>query len=140
MTNFQSSPMLRNILVLDAVTCIGAGLLLLVGAGYLANFLALPELLLRYSGLFLIAFGCSVAIVARMPRPGRAVVVAIIAANAIWAIESLALLFTGWVAPNGAGVGLIVAQATGVALLAVIQTVCLLRDAPATEALAQPRP
>lgn len=129
MTSFHASPLLRNILVADAITCLGAGVLMALGGGYLAALLALPEPLLRYAGIFLVVFAGGVGLLARRATIPRAAVVAVIICNAIWALESVALLLTGWVVPNALGVAFILAQAAWVAMLAVAQYACLRRVA-----------
>jgi hypothetical protein len=55
----------------------------------------------------------------------RVAVRVVIAANALWAIDSILLLFTGWVEPSALGYAFIIAQAAIVALLAEIQHVGL---------------
>ncbi|GHE55552.1 hypothetical protein GCM10019059_13740 [Camelimonas fluminis] len=134
MTRFQTSPMLRNLLILDAVTCLGAGALMAIGGGYLASLLALPEPLLRYAGAFLIVFGGAVGLLARGARPPRAAVVAVIVCNALWAVESVAIIVAGWVTPNALGVAFVLAQAVWVAALAALQYGCLRRQAIAAPA------
>lgn len=135
MTRSESRAMLRNILILDAVTCLAAGALMAIAGGHLAPMLGLPEPLLRYAGLFLIAFGAGVGLLARNARPPRAAIVAIIICNAFWAIESVAIIVAGWVTPNALGVAFILAQAAWVALLAAAQTVCVLRKAATQTAM-----
>ncbi|MFD2676386.1 hypothetical protein [Camelimonas lactis] len=129
MTRFHTSPMLRNLLVLDAVTCLGAGALMAIGGGHLASLLALPEPLLRYAGVFLIVFGGAVGLLARSARVPRAAVLAVVVCNALWAIESVAIIAAGWVTPNAFGVAFVLAQAVWVAALAALQYACLRRQA-----------
>lgn len=134
MTRFQPSPMLRNLLALDAVTCLGAGALMAIGGGHLASLLALPEPLLRYAGVFLIVFGGAVGLLARRAHAPKAAVMAVIVCNALWAIESVAIIAAGWVTPNAFGVAFVVAQAVWVAALAALQYACLRRQAVAAPA------
>ncbi len=55
-----------------------------------------------------------------------------IAANAIWTIDSIALLFTGWVQPNMLGQAFVVMQAVSVGVIAELQYIGLKRsEAPA---------
>ena len=134
MTRFQTSPLLRNLLILDAVTCLAAGALMAVAGGYLASLLALPEPLLRYAGVFLIVFGGAVGLLARRARIPRAAVAAVIVCNALWAIESIAIIPAGWVTPNAFGVAFVLAQAVWVAALAALQYGCLRRQSVAASA------
>lgn len=47
--------------------------------------------------------------------------------NLLWAIDSIALLFTGWIDPNGLGVAFVVAQAVVVFGFAELEYVGLRR-------------
>ena len=49
--------------------------------------------------------------------------------NVVWAIDSVVLLFTGWVAPNLLGYAFVVGQAAVVAVLADLEYVGLRRTA-----------
>lgn len=53
---------------------------------------------------------------------------AVIAINAVWAIDSIALLFTGWVSPNLLGQAFVVVQAVSVAVIAELQYLGLKRS------------
>jgi glucose uptake protein GlcU len=57
----------------------------------------------------------------------RGAVTLIIIANALWAIASVAVLLSGWVAPNALGIAFVLAQAAVVALLGELQYVGLRR-------------
>ena len=46
---------------------------------------------------------------------------AVIAVNALWAIESIMTLVLGWLQPNGLGVAFVLAQAAAVAVFAGLQ-------------------
>lgn len=128
MSTIKVSPFLRNIFAIDAVTCLAAGLLMAVGGSDLASLLAFPEFLLRYAGLFLIIFGGFVGLVARRATIAATAVWVIVICNALWAAESVAVLVTGWVAPNALGVAFVLAQAAWVGLLAGMQYACLRRE------------
>lgn len=134
MTRFQPGPMLRKLLIADAATCLGAGVLLAIGGGYLASLLALPELLLRCAGAFLIIFGFTVGMLARREHAPKIATMAVIVANALWAIESVAIVAAGWVTPNALGMTFVLAQAAWVAVLAAWQYACLKRQAVAAPA------
>jgi hypothetical protein len=118
---------LRQALLADALVSGLTGLLLALGAGFLASFLNLPEALLRYAGAILLPYAALVALIGtRRPiRPSAVWVV--IAVNALWALDSVVLLLSGWVAPNIFGAGFIVAQAVVVALFAELQYLSLRR-------------
>ena len=50
--------------------------------------------------------------------------------NLLWAVDSLLLLVTGWVAPTTLGYAVVVGQALAVAVFAGLQYVGLRRAAP----------
>ncbi|WP_431267624.1 hypothetical protein [Dankookia sp. P2] len=54
----------------------------------------------------------------------------VILGNALWALDSLLLLVSGWVAPTALGGSFVVAQALVVALLAELEYTGLRRSAP----------
>ena len=125
----QVSPGLRRALLADAVVSGASGLLMFGGAGFLAGLLQLPEALLRYAGLVLLPYGALVAWVATREKSQRPAVWAVIVANALWAIDSIVLLLSGWVAPNALGYAFVIAQAVVVAVFAEIQYSGLRRQA-----------
>jgi hypothetical protein len=119
---------LRQALLADAVVSGATGLLLALGGGFLAGFLGLPEALLRYAGAILLPYAAMVALIGtrRSIRPAAAWAVIVI--NALWALDSVILLLSGWVAPNAFGYGFVIAQAVVVALFAEIQLISLRRS------------
>ena len=102
--------------------------LLTLGAGALAPLLSLPEALLRETGLFLIAYALLVGWLGTRQAMPKPLVVIVIAGNAAWTLASIALLFSGAVAPNLAGEAFIAAQAIAVGALAELQFVGLRRS------------
>ncbi len=97
------------------------------GAGGLAGLLGLPEGLLRYAGLFLVAYAAAVAIIGTRPRVSTRVAWAIIALNGVWAIEGIVLLVGPWVSPTALGVAFVLAQAAVVLGFAEAQYIGLRR-------------
>jgi hypothetical protein len=91
------------------------------GAALLAGLLGLPEPLLRGAGLALLPYGAFVAFVATRPQLSAAAVWAVIALNALWALDSVALLLTGWVAPSALGYGFVLLQAAVVGVFAELE-------------------
>jgi hypothetical protein len=126
----QPSPLLRYALIGDALASGATGLLLAGGAGLLTGLLGLPEQLMRYAGLFLLPYAAIVAYVGTREAVSRAAVWAIIAANALWVVESILLLVSGWVSPTGLGVAFVAAQALVVAGFAEAQFIGLRRTRP----------
>ena len=115
------STLLRNALVADAVITGATGLAMFLGAGLLASLFGLPDVLLRYAGLSLIPFAAFVAVMAARDRVSRPAVLAIIIANALWVVDSLLLLLTGWVQPSLLGYIFVIGQAAIVAGFAEVQ-------------------
>jgi hypothetical protein len=116
---------LRVLLGLDAAFCLAAGLGLVAGAGVLGPALGLPAGLLRGAGLVLLPWGAFVAWCASRAVPPRPAVLAVVVLNLIWAVDSVVLLATGWVAPNGLGVGFVLVQAAMGGGIAVLQWLAL---------------
>ncbi len=131
MTTILPSPLLRQALLSDAVTTIACALLMLFGAGFLDSVLGLPAGLLRMAGIVLVPYAAWVAYLGTRDRLGRLAVWAVVTANAVWAIDSLALLLGGWVSPTPAGYAFVLAQAVVVALYAELQAMGLKRSAAA---------
>src|SRR5712692_3809519 len=128
------SPFLRRAILADAIFSGVSALLLTFGAGGLAPWLNLPEVLLRETGLFLIAYAALVGWLGTrqfMPKP---LVVIVIAGNAAWTLASIALLFSGAVTPNLRGAIFIAAQAVAVGALAELQYIGLRRSGGALAA------
>ena len=126
--NLFRSLSLRQALLADALVSGATGLLLALGAGALAGFLGLPEALLRYAGLILLPYAAMVAAIGTRSSIRPAAAWAVIAINALWALDSVILLLSGWVAPNALGYGFVIAQAAVVAMFAEIQLISLRRS------------
>jgi hypothetical protein len=120
---------LQRVLAADAATCVATGLLMLFGAGALEPWLGIPPTLMRYAGASLLPIAAFFAYVATRESSPRVLVWAVIAGNAAWSFDSIALLFTGWIAPTALGIAFIVAQALVVALFAELEYVGLRRSA-----------
>ena len=130
MPSSPTSTFLRRALLADAAVSGATGLLMLLAAEPLADLLRLPAALLRYAGLVLLPFAAFVAWLAtREGAAPRPLVWAVIATNALWAVDSVVLLLTGWIAPNGLGVAFVIAQALVVAAFAELQYLGLRRPA-----------
>lgn len=122
---------LRRVLLIDAAVSAATGILMIAGAGLLADLLALPAALLRSSGITLLPFAALVAFLATRERLPRWAVWAVIAANALWAVDSVLLLVVGWVEPAMLGTAFVLVQAAVVALFAEAEYVGLRRATPA---------
>ena len=119
--------LLRFALLLDGVATGANGVLYLAGAPLLDGWLGLPTGMLVGVGAALIVYGALVLRLATRPAMPRAAVVAVIAANVLWVVDSLLALALDWFTPTTAGQVLIAAQAVLVAGLAALQYVGLRR-------------
>lgn len=106
---------LRQVLYLDAATCLAMGGALVAGAGIAAGLTGIPEPLLFYAGLALFPLALVIAAIGRWMPDGPAVWIVILG-NAGWVAGSLALL-AGVISPNALGVAFILAQAAAVCVL-----------------------
>jgi hypothetical protein len=123
------TPFLRQVLRADALVSGAAGLLMALGAPYLAPFLDLPSGLLLGAGVALLPFVALLLVVAARTETSRLMLVDIIGINAMWVIASFGVLLSGAVAPNVLRYAFVVAQALAVALLAELQLVGMRRSA-----------
>jgi hypothetical protein len=112
---------LRLALLADACVSGLTGLMMMVGAGYVDGLLGIPASLLRYAGLSLIPFAALVALVATRDKPSAPAVWAVIAANVAWAVDSILLIASGWIAPTPLGYAFTIGQAAIVACFAELQ-------------------
>jgi hypothetical protein len=134
MTAIQSSTFLRRILLLDAASSGAMGVLLLTCGGLLAGLLDLPAELLNEGGWVLVPFALAVGFLGTRSQLSRIAVWAVIGLNAVWAIDSVLLLFTGWVQPNPLGYVFVLGQAAFVALMAELELIGLRKSAVAVPA------
>ena len=115
------STFLSRALLADAIFSGVAAVALTLGAGALAPFLNLPEVLLRETGLFLIAYTALVGWLGTRSSVMRALVLFVIVGNAAWTLGSIALLFSGAVSPNLLGQVIVVVQAIASGVFAELQ-------------------
>jgi uncharacterized protein YjeT (DUF2065 family) len=121
LTMLHSTPTLRRLLLADGALCLGFGLMLAAGAGLIGGITALPEALLRVLGLVLLPWGAWVLWLGTRDVLSRAAVWTVIVVNALWVADSLLLLASGWVAPNGLGISFVLGQAVLVGAIAAAQ-------------------
>ena len=127
MTVSDSSMFLRRTLWLDAAVSGATGVMMWVGADFLQAWLALPSTLFRMAGISLLPFCGLLIALARQPQIARGAIVAIIVANALWVVASIALLVSGEVAPTLLGYAFVIGQAVAVLGFAELQWVGLRR-------------
>lgn len=119
---------LRRAIQGDAIITGAMALLLVAAAGVLGPMLNLPESFLRQVGIFLIVYAALVGFLGTRETMLRLAVWAVILCNALWTIDSIVLLFTGWMSPNLLGTAFIVAQAVSVGIIAELQYIGLKRS------------
>ena len=126
-TALPGDALARIALKLDAVVTGANGVAYLAAASLLDGPLGMPAGFLRGVGAFLIAFAACVAYVATRPTLDRRAVAAVVALNALWVIDSLALVAFGWYDPTTGGAVWAALQAIVVAGFAALQAHALRR-------------
>lgn len=120
---------LRRALQADAIFSGVATLMFVIGASLFASLTNLPEAFLRNTGFVLVIYAALVGYLGTRTMMAKAAVWTVIAVNAIWAIDSIALLASGLLSPNLFGQALIVMQAVAVGVFAELQFIGLRRSA-----------
>jgi hypothetical protein len=123
---FDPRDFLRNVLLLDAATCVVTGALMSAGAEYLSSLTQIPHGILWAAGLILLPVAAFIAAVATLGTPPAGVWL-VIAGNVAWVIGSIVLLLARGVAFNALGVTFVVIQAAAVAILAELEFMGLYR-------------
>jgi hypothetical protein len=131
MTSIRASSLLRRVLIVDAVTSGAMGLAMIAFAELFADLLQLPLDVISEAGIVLLPFAAFVGFVASRREPSRLAVWTIIALNVVWVVDSIMLLFTGWVAPNALGYAFVIAQAAAVLAFADFEYMGLKRSTAA---------
>lgn len=121
MSLLSSPNLLRYALTADALASGASALLLLVGAGFLTDFLGLPEPLLRWAGIILVPFVILVGALALRADPPAGAVWAVILLNVAWVAASAFVLFGGVIEPTMLGYAFVAAQAIAVLAFADFQ-------------------
>ncbi|WGR74068.1 MULTISPECIES: hypothetical protein [unclassified Bradyrhizobium] len=130
----DASTFLRRALLADAVFSGVSALGLTFGAPAFASLFNLPDVLLRETGLFLIAYTALVGWLGSRASLPKALVLLVVIGNAVWTVASIALLFSGAVSPNIAGELMVVAQAIATGVFAELQYVGLRKSGSAVAA------
>jgi hypothetical protein len=130
----HASAFLRRALLADAAFSGVAALGFAFGAGAFAALFNLPEVLLRETGLFLIAYTALVGWLASRNEVPKALVMLVVVGNALWTVGSIALLLSGAVSPNMLGVVMVVAQAIATGVFADLQYIGLRKSGNAVTA------
>ncbi|MGW0775612.1 hypothetical protein ACWD01_18625 [Streptomyces sp. NPDC002835] len=111
---------LRRFLAADAVVSGANGVAYAAASGPLGRLLGVDGTLLTGLGVFLVAYGLGVGLLAARPRPPRAGVTLVVDANILWSLLSVAALAL-WLEPTAVGAVWTVLQALVVAGFAVLQ-------------------
>jgi hypothetical protein len=128
-TSFNTpSPLLRRALLADATLCALAGIALVLAAGPLGTFLDLPAAVLRIAGVIFIPFAAFAGWLGTRTRVRRTLVFVLIALNALWAVDSVLLLLSGWVETTLLGECFVVGQALLTAVVAEVEFLGLRRS------------
>jgi hypothetical protein len=128
MQTIRVSTFLRATLWADAATCAAMGLLMTLFSTGLSNLLSLPAALLFYSGLSLFPVSGFLLYIATRRKTAAPLVWAIVFGNALWTLDSILILLTGWVTPNVSGLSFVVFQAAGVAVFVALEIIGLKRS------------
>src|SRR5262245_32171130 len=119
---------LRNILLVDAATCVVSGLLMTIAAKPVANLTGLPAALLGSAGLSLFPIAAFIAFVATRQPAWPAGVWLVILGNIGWVVGCLGLLLGAFANPTTPGMAFVSAQAIAVAVLAELEFTGLRRS------------
>ena len=118
----------RTILAVDAVATAATGLLLVGGATVLEPWLGLSPSLLRTTGWSFVLFGGLVGWAARRETTPAAALLAIVAYNALYVLESLGAAALGLVAPTTLGLAALLGLAAIVAAFTALEAAGLRRS------------
>jgi hypothetical protein len=121
-TNATSRPsLLRVALELDAAVTAANAVAYLALFALLDGWLGVPAGLLIGAGAVLLAFAAFVGRLSTLANPPRGAVIAVIAVNVVWAVDSFVALAVDAFSPTLAGQIVIAVQAAGVLGLAALQ-------------------
>ncbi|MNL54029.1 hypothetical protein D3C87_1773220 [compost metagenome] len=99
------------------------GLLLATAAGPLAAPLGLPDNFLRGVGIVLLPCALLLGVLASRKLLPRLAIYVVIGINLVWIVDSIAILLTGWLAPTGLGIAVVLAQAAAVAIVTELEVI-----------------
>jgi hypothetical protein len=122
------SALLRRALLSDAALSAVAGASLLLAAGPLGDLLNLPAALLRFAGAIFVPFAALAGWLGTRTRVHRPLVFAVIVLNALWALDSVLMLLTGWVETSPLGEIFVIGHALIIAAIAEVEFLGLRRS------------
>jgi hypothetical protein len=123
----RSDRFLRNVLRIDAATCVVCGLFMVVAARPFGQLAHLPPPLLLYAGLSLLPIAAFIAGVGARASRSFAAIATVIAGNLGWSAASIWLLLSGAIAPTALGDLFIAVQTVVVLALTACEVRGLLR-------------
>ncbi len=121
----ENTPFLHNTLLADAAMGSAAAALTILGSGFLAGLLALPQPLIFWAGVALVPIVAFLLVMARRETIPRSWLREIVFVNWLWVAASAGILAFAPIAPNALGVAFIVAQAAAVAGFALLEGLAL---------------
>ena len=121
----ENTPFLRNTLLADAAMGAAAAALTILGSGFLAGLLQLPQALIFWAGVLLVPIAGFLLVMARRATIPRSWLREIVFINWAWVAASAGILVFAPIAPNALGVAFIVAQAVAVAAFAFCEGLAL---------------
>ena len=127
MSRVSMTPFLRRVLFADAAVSAAAGAVMILGAGMLAPWLQLPEMLLRTAGGLLVPWTALLLVLARQPGVPRWALGMVIATNLVWALECVAMALGVGVAPSRLGQAFLGVQAAAVLCFADLEFMAMRR-------------
>lgn len=110
---------INRVMGFDALTCLGAGLVMTIGAGPLAPLTGLPETLLTAAGIALFPVALLFGVMARMARIPQALLWIAVIGNAGWVAASVAVM--ALVPATAFGYVFVAAQAAVVLVLTLLE-------------------
>jgi hypothetical protein len=124
----QRGELLRLAIRLDAWISGAFGIALLVGGGPFMDALGAPSTFLWAVGGVCLVYAGALFVLQTRGSIARRAAWTVVVANTVWVILSLLLLVSSWLPVTPLGVALLLAQAAGVAALADLQLVALVRQ------------
>ena len=121
MYTLTASPLLRFALRLDGVASMVAGIATCAGFASLSGVLGAPASGVLALGAFMLAYGAAMSWLSTRARIDQRLVWIVAVGNLIWAIASVPLAGSDWIAPTTFGLALILGQAVAVAGFAALQ-------------------
>lgn len=115
------SPLLRLALRLDGVISFAAGLATSIRYASLEGVLGAPAGVILAVGVFMLAYGAAICWLSARTRIDQRLVWIVVIGNLIWAIDSVLLAGSDWIAPTALGIALILGQAALVAGFSALQ-------------------